>query len=79
MDADDLGALAILVVVLLVVCGLGLVGAGALAEWRTHNACTTLGYPGSRVLYPSFDAYCIKRVNQTDTIVPLSKARTQPP
>jgi len=70
MDWDDLVMSVFVVGVLAAVIVAGMFG---VAQWSASNACTRAGYPQSRVLVPSFTAYCIKRVNQTDTVVPLSQ------
>lgn len=63
-------------IALVVVCILVLVFAGSFQEWRAGRACLKYGYPqssgGSWV-----PAYCIKRVNQTDTVVPLKELEKQ--
>lgn len=45
------------------------------AKWRAHRACIQLGYPEAKVTIPDLATYCIKRVNQTDSVVALSKIK----
>ena len=53
-----------------------IVGIAAIAkvakESRTSRACVEHGYPDYKVTW-NWDSYCIKRVNQTDSVVALSK------
>lgn len=39
----------------------------------THRRCLAAGYPKGEVSY-TLDRYCIRRVDQTDVVVPLAKA-----
>lgn len=39
---------------------------------KAESSCAALGFPQSTVTY-NLDVYCIKRVNQTDSVVLLSK------
>jgi len=34
------------------------------------NHCLTHGYPQSQFTFPAMRGYCIKRVNQTDVVIP---------
>lgn len=43
-------------------------------EIRTVAQCLALGYPKASVTY-NMTRYCIKRVDQTDTVTPLSELR----
>lgn len=52
--------------------GISIVG---LVQLHAHNTCLTLGYPESKITYPALVPYCIKRVNQTDSVVALSKLK----
>ena len=50
---------------------IGAIVAFPITELTTHAACLRHGYPNSQVSL-TFIRYCIKRVNQTDTVVRLS-------
>lgn len=41
---------------------------------RAARACLDHGWPDSKVVFP-YAPYCIKRVNQTDTVVALKNIR----
>lgn len=41
----------------------------------TSNACLQSGYSSFNLAIPSFRGYCIKRVNQTDIVIPLLKIK----
>ncbi len=58
-----------LVALLLVV---SLFGAGR--EAMVESECAKLGWPSAK-LTANFDAYCLRRANQTDIIVSLDSAR----
>lgn len=53
---------------------LGWTVAMAVEETRTERACMERGFPGASVTW-NFDAYCIRRVNQTDSVVALRKLK----
>ena len=38
----------------------------------TERACLRAGYPDYRVSFP-LERYCVKRVDQSDVVVPLSR------
>jgi hypothetical protein len=63
---------ATIVVVVLAVVMLILVLASESA--RAESACLKLGYPQMK-MDGSGNAYCIKRVNNTDIVVPLAEAQ----
>jgi hypothetical protein len=42
-----------------------------------HIECLRLGYPSHRVTL-LMERYCVKRVDQTDVVVPLHEARRLP-
>jgi hypothetical protein len=46
------------------------------ADVRADAACLRAGYPSARIDW-SLNAYCVKRVDQTDVVVPLSTVRSQ--
>jgi hypothetical protein len=46
------------------------------ADARADAACLRAGYPSARIDW-SLNAYCVKRVDQTDVVVPLSTVRSQ--
>ena len=61
----------------------GVIGVSVIIAWlflqvvvgvTTEQACFRLGYPHSGVSY-TFERYCIKRVDQTDMVVPLRQLR----
>lgn len=67
------GVAAIEVIIFLVVMAiLVLIGGGSFMEWKASRACLAHGYPSSTggAWVP---AYCIKRINQTDSVVPLKE------
>lgn len=41
---------------------------------RATTACLRAGYPSAKLDW-TFNTYCIKRVEQTDVVMPLSEAR----
>lgn len=49
---------------------LGLLVVGLVVSSRAEAQCLAAGYPGSSVTW-NLRAYCVKRVNQTDVVVPL--------
>jgi hypothetical protein len=51
-----------------------LVVALAVFHARIDAQCLRAGYPGSTYDY-ALNAYCVKRVDQTDVVVPLSEVR----
>jgi hypothetical protein len=56
--------------------GLAVLVAGAVAPCTKMSAdskCLAAGYTSSKVSW-KLDAYCIKRVDQTDVVVPLGEA-----
>lgn len=69
MYADDIFAVVGLLIVAIIII---LAGIFTVKTVKTENSCARLGFPDSNVTY-TFDAYCIKRVNQTDSVVLLSK------
>lgn len=38
---------------------------------HAKSVCLSHGYPGHKVDYATWTAYCIKRMDQTDVVVPL--------
>jgi len=58
-------------IVAIILAILGIVCVPTVINIRTQNACLAHGYPQSDIAVPSFTRYCIKRVNQTDSVVPL--------
>lgn len=65
---------AVAVLVAGVVVGLSSAIAYGTAESRARRACLEAGYPSAQV-DSHFNAYCIKRIDQTDTVVALKKVR----
>lgn len=63
-------AIAALLLILLVLMGV----AASIQELRVDAQCAALGWRDSNVTW-NFKAYCIRRVNQTDVVVPLDSAR----
>lgn len=55
------------------VVGFSFLGAILVVETQTKSVCLQRGYPGSSVTW-NFHRYCIKRVDQTDVVVPLEEA-----
>lgn len=62
----------IIVVVVLLIAGTVVPG---YIRWRTDRTCLEHGYPSSRVMWPDAARYCIKRVDQTDVVIPLDSVR----
>jgi hypothetical protein len=46
----------------------------ATRDYRYQQACLRSGYPEAR-WFLGGQAYCVKRVNQTDVVVPLDQVR----
>lgn len=69
MDSEDIFTLGLAVAGLLFIGALGIYG---ISQARTASACLASGYPTAAVSY-TFDRYCIKRVDQTDVVVPFDK------
>lgn len=48
---------------------------GALRSAQISAQCVVRGYPSSKTLFGSegFTGYCVKRVDQTDVVVPLEE------
>ncbi len=67
-DTESLigGVLALLV--------LAVIGVFFFRALYVDNECTKAGYRDSNVTW-TFAAYCIKRVDQTDVVIPLDSAR----
>ncbi len=64
------------VLIVLVIVGIfGGIGANSYLTLRVHNDCLRRGYPDAKLTYPNFTGYCIKRVNQTDSVVALSRLK----
>lgn len=70
MDTDDklLAAMSVGVVLFIAV----LIWFAVLCA-ATERRCLAAGYPHSNVT-PWIERYCIKRVNQTDVVLPLTEA-----
>jgi hypothetical protein len=49
-------------------------GLMAICQVTTERACLRSGYPGAKVSFV-LERYCVKRVDQTDVVVPLSVVR----
>ncbi len=64
MDATDR---IITGIAILIVCGIVIFG---ITDVRAGKACLVLGYPSHKITW-NLDAYCIKRVDQTDVVVKL--------
>lgn len=65
MEKALAAVVALLVVVLVaVICAAG----------SAKSACLEAGYPGAKIDY-KWNRYCIKRVEQTDVVVPLELVR----
>ena len=47
----------------------------AVMEARNSEACLAAGYPEARWPAPFGPVYCVKRVDLTDVVVPLSEVR----
>ncbi len=60
------GILVIFIVISCIIYGVAKLG--------TNSACLSYGYKSAKIDY-ALNAYCIKRVNQTDVVIPLSKAK----
>jgi hypothetical protein len=64
-----------LVAVMLLWAGIILFGViTTIVKAQTTSACLRAGYPGSQVSW-SLDRYCIRRVDQTDIVVPFSEIK----
>ena len=46
-----------------------------IADGRNTEACLAAGYPSMRWPTPFGPVYCVKRVDLTDVVVPLSEVR----
>lgn len=55
---------------LVLLAGMGVFGCTTLV---TKRACLQAGYPGAQVSF-ALERYCVKRVDQTDIVVPLESA-----
>lgn len=70
-DADDVIALSLLALVVLLIVGIGVV------IFRTAEAqseCLAAGYPAHKIDF-KLNQYCIRRVDQTDEVIRLDKVR----
>lgn len=47
---------------------------GFAAKFTANTKCLRFGYSSSKI-DATFDSYCIKRVNQTDVVIPLSELK----
>lgn len=46
---------------------------GGFRYYQQQRACASFGYPGSNISASTFGrAYCVRRLDQTDEVVPLS-------
>lgn len=48
------------------------------ANMNTRSACLQHGYPIAKVIPFPYAKYCIKRVDQTDVVVPLESLEPKP-
>jgi hypothetical protein len=67
-------AIVAIIAALVVIVGVTMVYEGA--EAALENQCAAAGYPSSKVTW-TFDRYCIKRVDQTDVVVPLGEVEEE--
>lgn len=70
--ALSIGAAAILAAVFAVSFAVALVRAPI--EANLQATCLERGYPSSRMAW-DFSRYCVKRLDQTDVVVPLAETR----
>ena len=49
------------------------IGFGNFAQYRAERACLRHGFPAANGGAYGTTAYCVKRVNQTDSVVPLKE------
>lgn len=69
IGSDDMWAV---LFILFVVITLGTVVTVGVTNARTKAACLQAGFPGFRVAW-NLEQYCVKRVDQTDVVVPFAK------
>ena len=74
IDDMDLGCVGMVALVVVVLLFMSYLAAAAVIGVRADRACMERGWPNSNVTY-NLTAYCIKRVNQTDTVITLAKLR----
>ena len=74
IDDFDWGCAGIALGIVAVILFLGYIASASVIGIRADRSCKDYGYPCADVTY-NLAAYCIKRVNQTDTVVELKKLR----
>lgn len=62
------GAVVVVALVALVALGITV----AFIQGISAPVCLSYGYPETRVTY-NLDTYCVKRLDQTDTVVPINQ------
>lgn len=74
MTEEDLtGRLSCLALIIAGLCAIWF-GVFAVRSYTTQAECLRVGYPDSRVTL-ALTSYCIRRVNQTDEVVPLAQVK----
>lgn len=61
---------------LFLIVALGYAGASAVVHARSRAECLAAGYPTAYVTWKR-EAYCVRRVEQTDIVEPLAKVRRE--
>lgn len=69
-STDTLAALALGVPLVVLLC----VGVYGCKQVTTQKFCLEHGQPGSKISW-TLDGYCIRRVDQTDIVTPISTIR----
>jgi hypothetical protein len=72
MDDFDFGCAGVALVTLAAVAFLLYCSTAAVIGVRADRACKERGWPSADVTY-NLTAYCVKRINQTDSVVALSQ------